>query len=735
MKTPPKISVIIPVYNVEDYIVKCLDSLAAQTLRDIEFICINDGCTDNSKLILEEYAQHDSRFIVVNKKNEGPGIARNIGLQMARGEYVGFVDPDDWISSDYYEQLYTQAKKLDSDIVIADLVKYQDWDGRCWKHMFWERANSPFQTAPMDVPVGQNIDYNLFVQSLLVSPCYSVIRIYKTELLRKNNIMFSEMRCFEDVMFILKSHILARNVSYCPYVTYFYRLRKTSIIRSMDNRYLLSSQLFKELRDFLTNQNLFPKMSVNMNYFTVMNLWWIYSGISAEQKKKMLAFLKQSDIDKNCLRCFYQLAKVGSHAKLKKLFKRLFYIKTNESSRTVRIFGIKIKYKYYSKQERLERRYISLIRKNQTKYIHDSYLLFDCLHDDKAECIDAYSLFLKYRENGKNAYYVCLKNTPVYKTLAAQNKLENIIGLNETSWAAPGDMMQILYPVLLRTKAIMTSFGENTGRINRFFRKNNCWKYIFLQHGQIFLKESIFPIGYMQPVKYDKTLISSPMEKQIFKKYGWTDDMLIECGLPRWDLLPQKSEQPQKKILVMFTWRGMNHVDFEESLYKKNLISFIQNPELEQILEQKNVKMYFAPHHALLCNMKINFVPNNKNIEIVDTSNISKYIRECDCLVTDFSSVAFDFLFQSKPAILYILDHGCPHLNRFERKDLDKFKYKQHLISNVVFNEQDAINKIKHYIQNNFELEPDVQQKYKAFFYTKSNIRQQLIEKVDEICD
>ncbi len=735
MSMRPKISVIIPVYNVEDYIVKCLDSLAMQTLNDIEFICINDGSTDNSQLILEKYASQDSRFIVVNKKNEGPGIARNVGLQMARGEYVGFIDPDDWIASDYYEKLYTQAKELDSDIVIADLVKYQDWDGRSWKHVFWERAISPCESAPMDIPTGTNIDNDSVRKTLLVSPCYSVIRIYKTEFLRKNSIQFSEARCFEDVIFILKSHILARNISYCPYATYFYRLRKTSIIRSMSDRYLLAVKLFQDLREFLVSQNILQKMSLNLDYFTVMNLWWIYNGISSEHQKKMLALIKVSDIDKNCLRYFYQMTNYCLRAKLKKFFKRLFYIKTKGSSRILRICGIKIQYKHYSDQEKKERKYIRLIKKNQAKYKHDCYLLFDCLHDEAAECIDAYSLFLTYRETGKNAYYVCLKNTSLYNNLAAQNKLENIIGLDASSWTAPGNMLETLYPILLRTKAVLTSFGGNTGRTNRFFRKNKSWKYIFLQHGMIFLKESIFPIGYMNISKFDKTLISSPLEKQIFNKYGWSDDMLIQCGLPRWDLLPKKPARPQKKILLMFTWRRMDHVNFEESQYKKNLLSLIQNTELQKLLEQENVKLYFAPHHALLCQMKINFIPANKNIEIVDGENISKYIRECDCLITDFSSVAFDFIFQGKPAILYILDAGCPHLNRLEREDLEKFKYKQHLIPNVVFNEQDVVTKLKHYIQNNFEPEPDVRKEYDSFFYTKSNIREQLIEKIDKICE
>ncbi len=91
----PKVSIIVPVYNVEKYLSTCLDSLINQTLKDIEIICINDGSTDNSLNILNEYAQKDTRIIVINKENSGPGSCRNLGIEKATGEYIQFVDSDD----------------------------------------------------------------------------------------------------------------------------------------------------------------------------------------------------------------------------------------------------------------------------------------------------------------------------------------------------------------------------------------------------------------------------------------------------------------------------------------------------------------------------------------------------------------------------------------------------------------------------------------------------------------
>ena len=114
----PKVSIIIPVYNAQNYLKRCLDSVCNQTLKDIEIICINDCSTDNSLKILKEYANKDQRIQIINcTQNRGESVARNAGLNIAVGEYLGFVDNDDTIDLDFYEKLYTIAKSNNSDIV------------------------------------------------------------------------------------------------------------------------------------------------------------------------------------------------------------------------------------------------------------------------------------------------------------------------------------------------------------------------------------------------------------------------------------------------------------------------------------------------------------------------------------------------------------------------------------------------------------------------------------------
>ena len=121
----PKISIIIPVYNVEKYLNRCVDSLLGQTLKDIEIILVDDSSTDNSPRICDEYLKTDERVKVIHKPNQGAGMARNSGLEIAKGDYVGFVDSDDYVDLNMYKALYDTAVKYDADLVMSG-VRYVD---------------------------------------------------------------------------------------------------------------------------------------------------------------------------------------------------------------------------------------------------------------------------------------------------------------------------------------------------------------------------------------------------------------------------------------------------------------------------------------------------------------------------------------------------------------------------------------------------------------------------------
>lgn len=121
----PKVSIVLPVYNVEKFLPECLDSVVNQTLKDIEIICVNDGSTDGSLAVLEKYAETDARVKIISKKNSGYGHSMNVGFAAATGEYIGIVETDDWIKSDMYETLYNIAFENDLDVIKADYYNFE----------------------------------------------------------------------------------------------------------------------------------------------------------------------------------------------------------------------------------------------------------------------------------------------------------------------------------------------------------------------------------------------------------------------------------------------------------------------------------------------------------------------------------------------------------------------------------------------------------------------------------
>lgn len=137
LSTPPKVSVLVPIYNVERYLRQCINSLIMQTLREIEIILLDDGSTDGSARICDEYAARDPRIRVIHKANSGYGASMNLGLKLARGEYIGIVESDDWAEVDMFEVLYSIAKEHDVQVVKSDFYDYTAYHGDVFKNVLW----------------------------------------------------------------------------------------------------------------------------------------------------------------------------------------------------------------------------------------------------------------------------------------------------------------------------------------------------------------------------------------------------------------------------------------------------------------------------------------------------------------------------------------------------------------------------------------------------------------------
>lgn len=250
-----KVSVIIPIYNVENYIRECVESVCRQTLQDIEIICVNDGSSDSSMSIVEEYAIHDDRVYIVNKENGGLSSARNAGLDVAKGEYVYFLDSDDYIKEDTLEYLYSHAKKDNLDNIYFDAEAF-------YENNDVEKKNEHYKTYYCrpgifdDVVTGQE----LFARMENMK-CYrpsACLQMPKRSLLIEHSIRFYEGIVHEDQLFSLQVIFLTSKVKHVAQPFYMRRVRNDSIMTTKQefrNTYGYFVCLV-EFRKFIASQNI-----------------------------------------------------------------------------------------------------------------------------------------------------------------------------------------------------------------------------------------------------------------------------------------------------------------------------------------------------------------------------------------------------------------------------------------------------------------------------------------------
>lgn len=239
----PKASIILPVYNVVPYIRQCLDALVHQTLREIEIILINDGSTDGSGEICDEYAARDFRIRVIhNEVNIRQGLSRNRGIEIARGEYLAFLDPDDWVDLDYYEKLWKAAKKNDADIAKTISV------------MVWAEGKTGVPGI-QNSTIRKGLRKNKPIYQLFTHEHWTAI--FRTELVRRHNIRYANIRNAEDDVFLLQYGFFAKKMVLIDNTRHYYRQHPQSTINVRGEEYydaILSC--FHLQLDFLHQQDL-----------------------------------------------------------------------------------------------------------------------------------------------------------------------------------------------------------------------------------------------------------------------------------------------------------------------------------------------------------------------------------------------------------------------------------------------------------------------------------------------
>lgn len=264
----PVVSVIVPVYNVEPYLPQCLDSIANQTLKNIEIICVNDSSTDNSLNILNHYAEKDPRIKVVTQPNGGAGAARNRGLSLAAGKYLSFLDSDDFFEPDMLELAYNKAVCDKADFVVFQSDQYYT-DRK-------EFVSVPWTLREKEIPPYTPFNHRQMTDNIFkVFVGWAWDKLYDREFVEKNHLRFQEQRTSNDMLFVFSGVAVAKRISVVKKVLAHQRRdAKDSLSKTRENSWHCFYDALSALRDRLKSEGLYDELEKDyINYALHFSLW------------------------------------------------------------------------------------------------------------------------------------------------------------------------------------------------------------------------------------------------------------------------------------------------------------------------------------------------------------------------------------------------------------------------------------------------------------------------------
>ena len=278
----PLVSIVVPVYNVQNFLKECLDSIINQTMKELEIICVDDGSTDNSLNILKEYQKKDPRVKVISKPNSGYGNTMNVGTDAARGEYVGIVESDDYVKNNMFAVLYKTAKQYNADIVKSDHYTFTTRDGRQQKEFHSTCGKPEYYNCVLNVKDCENI-YDFVMMNWT--------GIYKTSFLRQNQIRYNETpgASFQDNGYWFQTITLAKRIVFVNEAFYFYRQdNPNSSINKKKKIYCICDE-FAYIKEFLKKHpEEYEKHILTYVKKKFFNYRHSYNRISDEYKKEFL---------------------------------------------------------------------------------------------------------------------------------------------------------------------------------------------------------------------------------------------------------------------------------------------------------------------------------------------------------------------------------------------------------------------------------------------------------------
>ena len=281
-----KVSVVVPIYNMEKYLCQCLDSIVSQTLRDIEIICVDDGSTDSSSKLLADFAAKDPRVLVIRQQRQGVSAARNAGIARARGQYLSILDADDYFHLDMLEHAYFRAAEMDADICIFMAEEYNETTGQTYPMSWWPRRH---WLPEKEVFSSRDIEDRIFN----ITSGWAWDKLFRRSMIRKHGITFQNQRTTNDARFVFMAYALAERICLCENAIAIHRVGRTSALSmTREQSWDCFYKAFLSLEEKLKEAGQYTRLEHAMQNWVEDFALWNLDTITGKRREDVFALIK-----------------------------------------------------------------------------------------------------------------------------------------------------------------------------------------------------------------------------------------------------------------------------------------------------------------------------------------------------------------------------------------------------------------------------------------------------------
>lgn len=662
MSTNVKVSVIVPIYNVENYLERCLESLVKQTLEEIQIILVDDGSPDGSAKIINDFAQrYPQKILALSKENGGLSDARNFGIPYAEGEYIGFVDSDDYLDITMYEKLYKKAEETEADIVVCGYYGINEEKGT---YKYLQKGNV--------MQFDQNLHEN--PKLLYTNAPYAWNKIFRKKLFLDTEIRFPKGHIYEDIATVYPLMLYANKVSKVDEALYYYILKRKGAITSTFSPSIL--QMYSSLaimNDYYLKEAAFGEFEdvlgfINLKH-TILRFWdfVLYDDrkLQFRMVKEGFKHLNKYFTDWKHNKIFFDFYfKKKKHMKFWSKYKMTWYLYSLLPNaiifkyRTIRKICKKVKKVFTNKSYRNKYRYVKKWRKSP---IVENRVLFESFHGTALND----SPFAMMKELAKDPsfeiYYTSKKGLR-----DSHQKLLESYGLKNVRLVELGSKK---YQDILAT----SKFLINNVSFPPYFMKRQDQIYLNTWHGTPLktlgkkMSKGIQDMSNMQRNFLHASYLLHPNEytmNHMMEDYNLTNlytGQVLLSGYPRNSIfLDENAAQEVRRkyslndkevFAYMPTWRGAMSINANNLKYEDEIENILTN--IDRTLKDNQI-MYVNLHP--LVKDKISISGYERIKVFPEDTDVYAFLNAVDVLITDYSSVFFDYSISKKPIVLFMYD-------------------------------------------------------------------------------